>query len=560
MPPQQLDPQAVALAKAIRQTESGGDWNAKGASGEFGAYQFMPSTWDAYAREAGVNAAFGSASPDQQNEVAYKKIKQWKDQGYNVGQIASMWNAGPGKPDAYQEGWKGTVTLPNGQKVDYDTPAYAKKVAEAYQRLKGEQMIRQDAPMPEGFSDGESDGTFFGDVGESVAGAATKLANAIGRGASGEINPLSGLIQSAGAIAGGIGDVTSDVLHHTPVVGGLVKGLEGIVGKGAQAVAETDLGQNLIGTYQGFAAEHPEMADNIGAGIDIATAIPILKGVGMAKNAVKGSVDTVLRGSKDAVYEAIEPRLGPVATADAIMQRGIQTKGLMRVKSLAPDPDVVEQASLIKKYVPKFDPNDLGKSIAETQKAVNTLKKDLKADIIAGGADRIYPVKELMSRLKKIEKPLLISRDATLKHVYEDLVRTVGKIAEKQGGKVSELGDLLSDFDSLVKKQFPNLYKSDTLTPLRAGVKDIRETIKDFAVEKLPEGTGLKERMLDIHKILNAMQSMSKKAGSGATKELGTDVISRFGNRHPGVRGLVKVGAQTAAQGAGLGGVMKILD
>lgn len=556
MPPQQLDPQAVALAKAIRTVESKGDWNAKGKSGEFGAYQFMPSTWDAYAREAGVNAAYGSATPDQQNEVAYKKIKQWKDQGYNVGQIASMWNAGPGKPDAYQQGWKGT----NSQGVSYDTPKYAKDVAEAYQRLKGEQMLGQRDADSSQLSEKQGDGTFLGDVGNHVAESATKLANSIGRAASGEINPLSGLIQSAGAIGGGIADVTNDALTHIPVVGGVVKGLEGIVGKAATAAAGTDLGQSLIGTWQGFAAQHPELAEDIGAGVDIATAVPILKGVGVAKNAVKGAVDTALRGSKDAVYEAIAPKLGPIGTADAIMKRGIVTKGLLREKSLAPDPEILEQVALIKKNVPKFDPNDLGKSIAETQMAVNKLKSSLKKDIIEGGADRIYPTKELMSRLKKIERPLLISRDATLKHVYDDLIKTVGKIAEKQGGKVSELGELLSEFDALVKKQFPNLYKSDTLTPLRAGVKDMRETIKDFAVEKLPEGTGLKERMLEVHKMLNAMQSMSRKAGLKATGELGTDAISRAGKRHPIIKGLVKTGAQAAMQGAGIGGVMKILD
>lgn len=556
MNPQQLDPQAVALAKAIRQTESKGDWNAQGKSGEYGAYQFTPATWDAYAREAGVNAAFGSATPDQQNEVAYKKIKSWKDQGYNVGQIASMWNAGSGKPDAYMENHKGT----NAMGVAYDTPTYAKDVATAYQRLKGEQQTQgQDAPMPAGFT-GNSNGTFLGDVGDHVAGAASGLANAIGNAASGQINPLSGLIQGAGAVGKGIGDVTNDALTHIPVVGGVVKGLEGIVGKAATAVAGTDAGHSVMNTWQGFAAEHPELAADIGSGVDIATALPILKGLGLAKNAVKGSIDAALTGSKDAIYEAIKPNLGPVATADAIMKRGIQTKGLLRVKSLADDPAVLEQAALIKKNVPKFDPNDLSKSLVETQKAVNTMKASLKKDIIEGGADRIYPVKELMSNLRAIEPPMLIASDVTMKRVYGNLIKAVGKMAEENGGRVSGLSDLLSEFDGLVKKQFPNLYRSDALTPLRAGVKDIRETIKDFAVEKLPPGTGLKERMLDIHKILNAMQSMSKKAGVGKGKELGTDVVSRFGNRHPVLRGLMKTGTQAAMQGAGIGGVMKILD
>lgn len=129
-----LDPQAVNLAKAIRQTESGGNFSAKGKSGEYGAYQFLPETWNAYSKEAGIDVPLEKATPQQQNEVAYKKIKKWKDQGLNVGQIASSWNAGPGKPNAYLENHVGT----NEKGVNYDTPAYAKSVAEAYQQLKSQ--------------------------------------------------------------------------------------------------------------------------------------------------------------------------------------------------------------------------------------------------------------------------------------------------------------------------------------------------------------------------------------------------------------------------------------
>ena len=129
-----LDPQAVNLAKAIRQTESGGNFSAKGKSREYGAYQFLPETWNAYSKEAGIDVPLEKATPQQQNEVAYKKIKKWKDQGLNVGQIASSWNAGPGKPNAYLENHVGT----NEKGVNYDTPAYAKSVAEAYQQLKSQ--------------------------------------------------------------------------------------------------------------------------------------------------------------------------------------------------------------------------------------------------------------------------------------------------------------------------------------------------------------------------------------------------------------------------------------
>ena len=63
---QQLDQDAVNLAKAIRQTESGGNFNARGKSGEFGAYQFTEPTWNAYASKYGINVPLEKATREQQ--------------------------------------------------------------------------------------------------------------------------------------------------------------------------------------------------------------------------------------------------------------------------------------------------------------------------------------------------------------------------------------------------------------------------------------------------------------------------------------------------------------
>lgn len=127
-----LDPSVVALTKAIRSQESGGNYNATSKDGSYGAYQFLQSTWDSTAKKYGIDASWKDATPQQQNEVAYKQIADWKSQGYNVGQIASMWNAGAGKPNAYLTGSSGT----NSSGVNYNVAKYAKNVASLYQGYK----------------------------------------------------------------------------------------------------------------------------------------------------------------------------------------------------------------------------------------------------------------------------------------------------------------------------------------------------------------------------------------------------------------------------------------
>ena len=147
---EQLDQDAINLAKAIRQTESGGNFKAKGKSGEYGAYQYTPDTWKATSSKYGVNVPIEQATPEQQNEVTYRRIKEWKDSGRNVGQIASMWNAGEGEPDAYTGKFSNGKSAIGKNKygVDYSVPKYAKSVATAYQTIKGGGQAQTDPNNP----------------------------------------------------------------------------------------------------------------------------------------------------------------------------------------------------------------------------------------------------------------------------------------------------------------------------------------------------------------------------------------------------------------------------
>lgn len=136
----QMDPQAINLAKAIRQTESGGDFNAKGASGESGAYQWMPDTWKAHAGTVLGNPN-AEMSPSNQNAVAYATIKKWKDEGLNPAQIAAKWNSGS------EVGWENKRGV-NSAGVAYDVPKYVASVTSAYQKVKAGSQVGVDPNNP----------------------------------------------------------------------------------------------------------------------------------------------------------------------------------------------------------------------------------------------------------------------------------------------------------------------------------------------------------------------------------------------------------------------------
>lgn len=130
----QPDQQILALTKAIRQKESGGNYSAIGDNGTSrGAYQYQPNTWRQYSKEilGDENAEMSEAN---QNAVTYGKIKQWRDQGMGPAQIAAAWNAGPQR--ALDGSWANHIgtTTRGGRELAYNTPQYVKDVVDIYRR------------------------------------------------------------------------------------------------------------------------------------------------------------------------------------------------------------------------------------------------------------------------------------------------------------------------------------------------------------------------------------------------------------------------------------------
>lgn len=121
----QFGSQVENLALAIRTHESGGNYSAKGASTEGGAYQFMPATWKEWAGKYLGNPN-AQQTKENQDFVAKSKIADLLKQGYNERQVALIWNGG-------QPVEKKGV---NKYGVPYDTAKYANNVLAIYNKAK----------------------------------------------------------------------------------------------------------------------------------------------------------------------------------------------------------------------------------------------------------------------------------------------------------------------------------------------------------------------------------------------------------------------------------------
>lgn len=124
-----------AITKALAYQENGGSLdihNTKaGKTGELKSiFQFTPATWKGEAAKY-LGDANAPINADNETTVVTKQVGKWIDDGYTAKQIASMWNAGHGEPDAYTGKFSdGSSSVGVNKKygVKFNVPAYANSV------------------------------------------------------------------------------------------------------------------------------------------------------------------------------------------------------------------------------------------------------------------------------------------------------------------------------------------------------------------------------------------------------------------------------------------------
>lgn len=555
------DPDVIALSKAIFQRESGGNFNAVGDAGtSHGAGQWQPGTWKAQAKDV-LGDENAPMTPQNQKAVIQVTVAKRKAAGLNPAQIAAEWNSGR------STGWEnhvGTTTI-NGQQIHYDTPRYVKDVTDLYHQYKGSQGYN---PTPySNPTDGSSPFTLDlsgqapaeqnDGLGAKLMKRGTDISESIRQAGAGEMAApiISAPLQVAGSIAGSVGDVVGAGLELIPGV----KQLEGAIGSGVQKAADTELGQKVVKGITDFSAKHPELSKDIGAVGNIATAIPIVKGIGLAKNAAVSGLKTGLVGSTDAVYEAVAPKLGPKGLAKAIQKQGTSQKGVLRKTVLNESPQVQKIAETVKTEVPGFNPGaPIVEQINQVQKAVDASVESLKNDVVRSGADRIFSPNELKGVLNKIETPISL-RGTAFEKQLKPLKDAFVRISEEEGGKVSSLLPAIQRFDQLITKTYGDAFWTREAAPMRQAVREMRDAVAQFAEQRLPQGLGFRERRLIQSRLIKAIENMSEKAAAGVTKEIGTTAPSRFLGRSPLIRAGLKGAARAIETGLGVKGAEALI-
>lgn len=306
----QLDPKVVKVMKAIRQIESGGNYNAIGDNGRSkGAYQWHDNHWsDSAATYLGDPNA--PMTPANQNKVAYAQIKSYKDQGLQPEEIAARWN-GAHKDElgrytynnpAYGEKFRAALSQQGGQTYGSVNPAQPQS-NNATQDFGGANTTNTQDPGILG-----AIGNTIGGVVKSVASPiATMLARPIQAGAEllgaspEEVNKISNDL-SGGLVAPvpqNFEDVKKDVgragetvaLGLGPVAGGALFGAGNSVEQGNNILSGQTALQAGVGGLTGAALQ--AASPLISKGFSAITPKFIKQGIGAVGDAIAPAANAV---------------------------------------------------------------------------------------------------------------------------------------------------------------------------------------------------------------------------------------------------------------------------
>ena len=101
-----MDNNILQIMNAIRDQESSGNYDAVNSdSGAFGAYQFMPDTWNDTASRYGLDAS--DTSPQNQDRMAYALMNEYYQQFGSPQAVAQAWYGGPGSVGSNVSGGAG---------------------------------------------------------------------------------------------------------------------------------------------------------------------------------------------------------------------------------------------------------------------------------------------------------------------------------------------------------------------------------------------------------------------------------------------------------------------
>ena len=500
----QLDPKVLKVMSAIRQTESDGNYGAIGDGGDSkGAFQYNDKSgpgWKNIAKEhlGDENAPMDKAN---QNKATYFRIKKWKDEGRQPEEIAALWN--------------GATKNSKTGLYEYNNPEYGAKFRSALLGSSASHSPLASTSSASATPTPTTPAPAEDGLGSRLAKRGSELIGDIGSIASGkdetgtQQSRVSGLIQAAGGIAGAVGDVVGSALGLIPGV----KQVEKFIGIQAGKLAETQAGQAVMNSMKEFYEKHPELSKNAGAIFNIATAIPIFKGLRTVGSAALDGASVALKNlAEKGATKELTALLGKTKSGYQLISKNPEVVKTIVDKRLLPD---IEGGV----YRTAGATNSAWESITGINEKVGSILGNAKyANTTGGGGKIVY------NTLKEFPNS---------KFTYDTVMENARKLTPKNGllwdkfeagqATLKEINLLRSNLDEAVK----SVYQTMTRPPLEkelgsALAGSMRNFVKTTAKETAPLFDDM-SKLFDAQKALKFIEGKTVKGGlvSGVIKDIG---------------------------------------
>lgn len=443
-----MDQDVINLAKAIRQKESGGNFDAVGDNGTSkGAYQWQSGTWKDHAKQI-LGDSNAQMTRDNQQAVAYGVMKTWKDSGLNPAQIAAKWNSGS------EKGWEnkiGTTTI-NGKPIAYNVPQYVKDVTDTYQKFKLETqptVDKQTAPYNAPgniYNPGVTDvlpqekpgflSTLGSAIKENVIDPFTSRFSNIDYANQ---NTFVDTLTTAGAVAGGVVDAVGktamgayDAVGNLPIVGDIIapktnENVTQAISTAGDAVSNA-IPDSTKDAISNWIKENPQSAASLGAIVDIASLVGTGRAIGLGIKAAGVGL------TKEVAETTSKRILQPTKLIDKAGELGNKYIPLIPDAELAK----VKTYSDLEKSLQLQNTKDLNNVTSELLK--DTTKYRLNDFEINKGGIKTNPVKDAITSLQELGKKT--ANTGLLQEVNQYVIKL--NKGEMLQNDVNELSKLLS--------------------------------------------------------------------------------------------------------------------
>lgn len=239
------------------------------------------------------------------------------------------------------------------------------------------------------------------------------------------------------------------------------------------------------------------------------------------------------------IWNLIQPKLTSLEQSEAVKSGQIFKTLTGKIKQ-TPDPEMINATrSYLKTTEPIKATGQLQVGIA---KEANMLRGGLRQ------SKAIWNKNELIGAINKIEKPHLLSGD--VEKAFTKTLQATLKESEKSSKTLEGLLDVRQKFDRIVAKQYPKLYESDTLSPIKIAVKETRRAINKLIEAKLPDTAQKAEFINSLRKqslLYDAIDNVATKV-----PKVGSTALSRWAKSHTGLIKGLKWGITGASAGLGI--------